>query len=329
MVQDGGLGQFRYYANVDNGTTPPVPTTKDTISPTGTLSPPRGWKAKVSGSGANKRLWILVGRGRPSGTVTWAGVYKVGEKGEKGDTGNKGDDGTPGVDAVGQTGLRGTDGTVGTDGLSQMRFYYSVNELVYELVVPISRGQIDSNGLLTTPPFVRVKNLFDNTIDNLSDRWSTSVPHKVLGDALYTLVGYGKPSTTITWAGIYKAEGQDGVRGVDGLSADGSVTTDKLADDAVTEDKIADDAVTSAKIAGGAIIQYKIGTAAVTEDKLDDNSVTNRKLDRHQVSMLERYKDPVFNPNTILQETGNVVYHLRFYGRINADFDGKDGKSER
>ena len=47
-----------------------------------------------------------------------------------------------------------------------------------------------------------------------------------------------------------------------------------------------------------------------------------RKLNRYEVSMLEPYKDPLHNTNAILQETGNVVYHLRFYGRINADFNG-------
>ena len=96
----------------------------------GTLSPPTsdGWKSTLPNPVANKTQWVLIGRGKPSTAVFWTGVYKVGEKGEKGDTGNKGEDGTDGIDAVGQPGLRGTDGTVGTDGLSQMRFYYSVDE---------------------------------------------------------------------------------------------------------------------------------------------------------------------------------------------------------
>ena len=45
-------------------------------------------------------------------------------------------------------------------------------------------------------------------------------------------------------------------------------------------------------------------------------------MNRNEVSMLEPYKDPNSKlPYAILQEGGNVIYHLRFYGRIGADFD--------
>ncbi len=359
-----GLGQFRYYANVDNGTTPPVPTTKDAISPTGTLSPPTGWKAKASVSGANKRLWILVGRGRPSGTVTWAGVYKVGEKGEKGDTG-----------AIGASGATGA---AGQDGLGQFRYYANVDNGTTP-PVPTTKDAISPTGTLSPPT-----------------GWKAKASVSGANKRLWILVGRGRPSGTVTWAGVYKVgekgdtgatgaigasgatgaagqagqqgptgqqgnpgtpgspgqdgqqgptgpqgnpgtpgtpgrpgqagqqgptgqqgnpgtpgakgapgapgrDGQDGAKGDPATITDGSITTDKLADGAVTGAKIVNGAITSAKIT--------------------DGTITNTDLNRNEVSMLEPYKDSVANLNTTFQEGGNVVYHLRFYGRINADFD--------
>ena len=73
-----------------------------------------------------------------------------------------------------------------------------------------------------------------------------------------------------------------------GVVADGSITTSKLAtdavttikihDDAVTTDKIDDEAVTTDKIGNGAVTSIKIGTGAVTTGKIADDSVTWDKL---------------------------------------------------
>ena len=306
-----GLGQFRFYGLFDDSPTPSKPN-RETIGSDGSLLPPTSdWKSTLPNPVANKTQWVLIGRGKPSTAVFWTGVYKVGDKGDKGEQGDTGKDG------VGLPGGRGFTGTKGTDGLNQMRFYYAVDESTYELVVPIAGG-LNPVGLLPSAPIVIVKTLADDSISYLSDRWSTSVPDKAVGKTLYTLVGYGKPSTPITWAGVYRAEGKDGAEGPagkDGASGsgggaltDGSVTTAKIADYAVTTAKIADYAVTTNEIAYG--------------------TIANRNLNRDEVSMLEAYKDPEVYSNVILQKTGNVVYHLRFYGRINADFDSKSSITE-
>ena len=171
-----GLGQFRFYGLFDDSSPPSTPAIKP-IGSDGTLSPPTsdGWKSTLPNPEANKTQWVLIGRGKPSTAVFWTGVYKVGDKGDKGEQGDKGKDG------VGLPGGRGFTGTEGTDGLSQMRFYYAVDESTYELVVPSPRGGINPNGLLSPAPKVRVKMLLDDSVSDLSDRWSTSVPDKAVG----------------------------------------------------------------------------------------------------------------------------------------------------
>ena len=105
-----GLGQYRYYALLPDGTTPPIPS-RPTIGSDGILTPPGIWKIKFLTSEVGKTLWVLVGRGRPSGTVAWAGVYKVGDKGDPGLQGIQGIQGLQGLQ-----GLQGDKGDAGSGG---------------------------------------------------------------------------------------------------------------------------------------------------------------------------------------------------------------------
>ena len=82
------------------------------------------------------------------------------------------------LDAVGLPGLRGT------DGLSQIRFYYAVDESPYELLYQ-TRGQLNANGLLSTPPKVRVKTLADDSVSDLSDSWDMNCLIKQLENFVY------------------------------------------------------------------------------------------------------------------------------------------------
>ena len=110
-----GLGQYRFYALLPDGTPASVPS-RPTIGSDGKLTPPSGWRIKIPTAETGKTLWILLGRGRPSSMVTWAGVYQA--EGTKGDKGDRGLQGTPGARGLkGDKGERGLQGTPGVRGL--------------------------------------------------------------------------------------------------------------------------------------------------------------------------------------------------------------------
>ena len=113
-ITDGqdGLGQYRFYALLPDGTPASVPS-RPTIGSDGKLTPPSGWRIKIPTAETGKTLWILLGRGRPSSMVTWAGVYKAGDTGDRGLQGRPGTPGTPGT-----RGLKGDKGDAGTASIS-------------------------------------------------------------------------------------------------------------------------------------------------------------------------------------------------------------------
>ena len=160
----GGLGQYRLYANIDNGTTPDASLLETpTIGFDGVLPTIAGWSEAVLASEPNKVLWTLIGYGGAKEVIKWAGVYQIAIKGEKGNTGD-----------------------TGQGGLGQYRFYGLYDDGSTP-TIPTVRNQIGANGVLLALA-----------------GWNSNVPNPAANKSLWILEGRGKASAAVRWSGVYK-----------------------------------------------------------------------------------------------------------------------------